>query len=90
MQLPLQITLSPVELALPMARRLQKLDLIAIAAPNRTVHTGMMIWELGGIGSGHYNGRGMSGSELKVWKVSRLEEKDGQSVHMSEIHSLRK
>ncbi|KAF8597912.1 hypothetical protein BDV93DRAFT_527094 [Ceratobasidium sp. AG-I] len=90
MQLPLQVALAPAELALPLARRLQKLDLVAIAAPNRSVHTGMMIWELGGIAAGHSSGWGMSGGELKVWKVTRLEGEDGPSVRVSEIHSLGK
>ena len=86
MQLPLQIALAPAELALPLAQRLQTLDVIAIAAPNRSTHTGMMIWELGGIAAGNYSGWGMSGGELKVWKVKRLEE----GVRVSEIHSLGK
>ena len=90
MQFPLQVALSPIELALPLARRLQKLDLIAMAAPNRSTHTGMMIWELGGVNAGHANGWRVGGSEVKVWKVTRLEGEEGQSVRVSEIHSLGK
>lgn len=90
MQLPLQVALAPAELALPLARRLQKLELIAIAAPSRSVHTGMMLWELGGIGVGQTGGWGMSGAELKVWEVTRLDEGEGPGVRMTEIHSFGK
>jgi hypothetical protein len=70
MQLPLQVALSPAELALPLARRLPNLDLIAIVAPKRGAQTGSSLWDLGGPG-GHAAGWGMSGRQVKVWKVIR-------------------
>ncbi|CEL58878.1 hypothetical protein RSOLAG1IB_08909 [Rhizoctonia solani AG-1 IB] len=66
MQLPLQLSLSPAELASPLARRLPSLKLIAIAP-----HIGsqsVMPLHLGDPG-GH--GWGVSGSRVEVWKVSR-------------------
>jgi hypothetical protein len=71
MQLPLQLALSPAELALSVARRLPKLEWVAIAAPKKSSLANMSIWDLGGMG-GHPPGWGMSGGELKVWEVRRV------------------
>lgn len=70
MQLPLQVALAPAELALPLARRIPNLELIAIAAPKRSIQTRTSLWDLGGPG-GHVAGWGMSGGQIKIWKVSR-------------------
>ncbi|QRW21253.1 F-box-like domain-containing protein [Rhizoctonia solani] len=66
MQLPLQLSLSPAELALPIARRLPSLDLIAIA-PHRGSQSVMPL-HLGDPGG---YGWGMSGDRVEVWKVGR-------------------
>ncbi|KAG8755987.1 hypothetical protein FRC12_010723 [Ceratobasidium sp. 428] len=82
LQLPLQLALSPSDLALSLARRLPKLQLVAIATPKRGGSTDMSIWGMGGPG-GHPPGWGMSGGELKIWEVSRKqvgEHTEGEEV----------
>lgn len=64
MHLPLQLALSPAELALPLARRLPSLKLIAIAP-----HQGPQLnLQAPGV---HVQVVGMVWSKTGVWKVSR-------------------
>ncbi|KAJ1304268.1 hypothetical protein OPQ81_005428 [Rhizoctonia solani] len=65
MQLPLQLAFSPTELALPLARRLPSLELIAIA-PNKGSQSAIPLH----LGDGGHVG-GLSGGEVDVWRVSR-------------------
>ncbi|CAE7129503.1 unnamed protein product [Rhizoctonia solani] len=66
MQLPLQVALSPAELALPLARRLPNLELIAIT-PHKGSQSAVPL-HLGDPG-GH--GWGMNLGKVEVWKVRR-------------------
>ncbi|CAE6460053.1 hypothetical protein ACGC1H_007299 [Rhizoctonia solani] len=66
MQLPLQVALSPAELALPLARRLPSLELIAIA-PHKGSQSAVPL-HLGDPG-GH--GWGMGRNKVEVWRVNR-------------------
>lgn len=66
MQLPLQVALSPAELARLLARRLPCLELIAIAP-----HTGSQPAVPLHLGEPSEQGWGMSGDRVEVWKVSR-------------------
>ncbi|KDN38608.1 hypothetical protein RSAG8_09395, partial [Rhizoctonia solani AG-8 WAC10335] len=66
MQLPLQVALSPAELALPLARRLPSLELIAIA-PHKGSQSAVPL-HLGDPGE---HGWEVSRDRVEVWKVSR-------------------
>ncbi|CUA71294.1 hypothetical protein RSOLAG22IIIB_09468 [Rhizoctonia solani] len=66
MQLPLQIALSPAELALPLARRLPSLELIAIAP-----HKGSQFAAPSHLGDPGGNGWEMGVDRVDVWKVNR-------------------
>ncbi|QRW07939.1 F-box-like protein [Ceratobasidium sp. AG-Ba] len=87
-QLPLQLALSPEDLALSLARRLPNLQLVTMATPKKGMSTDISIWSLGGPG-GLQTGWGMSGGELKVWKVRRRlgcgEEEDQEVVYVDEV-----